>query len=134
MFSNYILDRVALERDPNLIKMHFDPGAQVSVFETPEGKLAFDLITSRVGLALLVGAVCSAPSRPPVVAIEPLLVEKLGNSVFEDGMKRLVGRIVRFTLEHVGARYGERGIKVSSSVESNFKSGSTYLLPNAVNF
>lgn len=129
MIAHFFLDHVALERDPNLFELQFEPGIHRSVFETRLGQQAFELITSRVGVALLVGAICSAPSRPPIVAIEHLLAHRLGDEAFSDPMKQLIGRIVRYVIEHIGGEYQTRGVKISEELPSRFKKGSTYTFP-----
>lgn len=126
MLPNYTPDRVALERDPNLVDMAFDPGSHISAFETGEGQRVFDLLTSRIGVAIQVGAVLAAKSRPPVVGIEPLLYSQIGDAAFTDPMKRLTGRITRYVIEHVGGQYGSRGVNVTKELGSHYKSGSTY--------
>lgn len=126
MLKNYALDARALERDPNLSDLHFEPGTHVPAFKQDVGQRIYDLTTSRFGVAALIGAVASAPSRPPVVALEPLLVSEIGPEAFTDEMKKLTGRIVRFVIEHIGGRWVRRGIKVSRG--SRYKSGSTYAL------
>ena len=126
MLPQYSLDRIALERDPNLTDLAFDAGAHSAAFESEAGQKVYSLLSSRVGVALLVGAVCSAKSRPPVVGIEPLLVAEVGDAAFSDPMKRLTGRIVRYIIEHLGGEYGSRGVRVTEDLGSNYKSGSTY--------
>ncbi len=126
MFSHYTPDAVALERDPNLADFAFDAGSHASAYESETGQAIFKLLTSRVGVAMLIGAVCSAKSRPPVVGLEPLLVSEIGEAAFNDSMKRLTGRIVRYVVEHLGGRYGSRGVKVTEDLNSHYKSGSTY--------
>jgi len=126
MLKNYALDARALERDPNLTDLHFEPGTHAPAFSQETGRKIYDLASSRFGVALLIGAVTSAPSRPPVVALEPLLLSEIGPAAFTDEMKKLTGRIVRFVIEHIGGRWERRGIKVSRN--SRYKSGSVYSL------
>lgn len=126
MLTNYNPDRIALERDPNLVDLVFDAGSHSTAFETVVGQRIFDLLTSRLGVAMLIGAVCSAQSRPPVVGTEPLLASQIGEDAFTDPMKRLTGRIVRYIIEHIGGAYQSRGVKVTEDLGSHYKSGSTY--------
>ncbi|WP_240956924.1 hypothetical protein [Pseudopontixanthobacter vadosimaris] len=134
MLSNYIPDHIALQRDPNLSNFdsQFDAGAHSRAFESEVGQQIYDLLTSRIGVAMLVGAVCSASSRPPVAGIEPLLSSQIGDAAFEDAMKRLTGRIVRYIIEHVGGRYETRGVKVTKTLNSHYASGSTYSFPTNI--
>ena len=132
MIANYAFDATNLSRDPNLENLAFEAGSHSSAFETETGAAIFNLLTSRVGLAMLLGAVASAPSRPPVVGIEPLLFSEVGEKAFTDVMKRLTGRIVRYIIEHVGGKYEGRGIKVTKALNSHYSSGSTYSLPVTV--
>ena len=132
MLPQFTPDQVALERDPNLSNFLFDAGSHSTAFESEIGQAVFALLTSRLGVAMLIGAVCSAKSRPPVVAIEPLLASRLGASAFTDPMKRLTGRIVRYIIEHVGGEYGSRGVRVTEDLGSHYKSGSTYSFEDAL--
>lgn len=132
MLPNFKLDPVALEQDPNLADLAFDPGPQSTVFHTNIGQQIFALLSSRIGVAMLIGAVASAPSRPPVVGVEPLLNAQLGDAAFEDNYKRLIGRITRFILEHVGMEHDTRGVKVAKNLPSHFSSGSTYKFRQSV--
>ena len=126
MLPHFSPDRVALERDPNLADLVFEAGSHSTAFESEVGQRIFELLTSRLGVAMLIGAVCSAQSRPPVVGIEPLLASEIGDAAFEDPMKRLTGRIVRYIVEYIGGKYGSRGVKVTEDLGSHYKSGSTY--------
>lgn len=132
MLKNYTPDRVSLDRDPNLADLKFDAGSHTPAFESETGQHIYRLLTSRIGVAMLIGAVCSASSRPPVVGIEPLLVSQIGEEAFEDEMKRLTGRIVRYIIEHIGGRYETRGVKVTKALNSHYSSGSTYSFPTSV--
>ncbi|MEC3950823.1 hypothetical protein [Sphingobium sp. HWE2-09] len=132
MFARFTMDSVALQRDPNLADMPFQAGSHSPAFESETGQRIFDLLTSRIGVAMLIGAVCSASSRPPVVGIEPLLASQIGEPAFEDAMKRLTGRIVRYIIEHIGGKYETRGVKVTQALASHYSSGSTYSFPAEV--
>jgi hypothetical protein len=132
MLPRFFPDRIALERDPSLAALVFDAGSHSTAFQTEVGQRIFDLLTSRLGVAMLIGAVCSAQSRPPVVGIEPLLASQIGEAAFTDPMKRLTGRIVRYIVEHVGGSYGSRGVKVTEELGSHYKSGSTYSFPASI--
>ena len=132
MLAHFSVDLIALQRDPNLADMQFAPGSHAPAFQSETGQHIYDLLTSRIGVAMLVGAVCSASSRPPVVGTEPLLASQIGEPAFEDAMKRLTGRIVRYVIEHLGGKYETRGVKVTQTLHSHYASGSTYSFPNAV--
>lgn len=132
MIANYAFDTTGLSRDPNLESLAFEAGSHSSAYETETGAAIYSLLTSRIGLAMLIGAVASAPSRPPVVGIEPLLASEVGEAAFTDEMKRLTGRIVRYIVEHIGGKYEGRGIKVTKALNSHYSSGSTYSLPVTV--
>ncbi len=124
MFANFNPDESSLAPDPNLAGLEFHPGSHAQAFKGPVGQHVYMLITSRFGVAAIIGAVVSAPSRPPVVALEPLLLSEIGEAAFTDEMKKLTGRIVRFVVEYLGGRWVRRGIKVS--VNSRYRSGSVY--------
>lgn len=132
MICNLVLDTTSLSTDPSLENLNFDAGSHNSAFETETGTAIYNALTSRAGVAMLVGAVASAPSRPPVVGIEPLLVSEIGEAAFSDEMKRLTGRIVRYIIEHIGGNYESRGIKVTKALGSHYRSGSTYSFPASV--
>lgn len=132
MLTYFSPDSIALEREPNLANMKFNANSLSSAYESEIGQRIFSLLTSRLGAAMLIGAVCSAPSRPAVVGTEPLLASQIGEAAFEDDMKRLTGRIVRYIIEHFGGHYGSRGVKVSEKLESHYKSGSTYSFSNNI--
>ena len=134
MLPHFTPDQIALERDPNLVDFEFNAGSHSSAYESEVGQRVFNLLTSRLGLAMLIGAVCSAQSRPPVVGIEPLLASQIGDAAFEDPMKRLTGRIVRYIIEHIGGNYGSRGVKVTKELESHYKSGSTYYFETQIRY
>ncbi len=132
MFARFAVDSIALQRDPNLVDLHFEAGAHSPAFESDTGQRVYDLLTSRIGVAMLLGAVCSASSRPPVVGTEPLLASQIGEAAFQDAIKRLTGRIVRYIIEHLGGTYETRGVKVTQALNSHYSSGSTYSFPAKV--
>ena len=132
MLPNYHLDAIALQSDANLSSLNFDAGQFSAEFETEVGQEIYGLLTSRIGVALLLGAVFSAESRPPVLAIEPLLSSQVGSGAFDDGMKRLTGRIIRYVIQHLGGDYGQRGVKVPEGLGSHYKSGSTYSFASSI--
>lgn len=124
MPNNYQPDRIGLSRDPNLINFVFDPGSHTTAHNTPVGQGIFELLTSRLGVAVLMGAVIAAPSRPPVIATEPFVLRQVGAAGFTDEMKKYTGRLVRYVIEHLGGRWVRRGVKVT--VTSAYGSGSIY--------
>jgi hypothetical protein len=127
MFHWLLVDEVALSRDPNLADFDFDPGAHQPAFESYIGKKIFDVATCRMAVAALLGSVIAAPSRPPVVAIEPLLERFVGPEAFSDEMKKYTGRLVRRVVESMGGHWVRRGVK--TNVASHYGSGSIYRFP-----
>lgn len=126
MIDAFDYDAHALERDPNLVTLSFDAGLHEGAFNTAVGQQIYHLVTSRFAIAAMIGALVVAPSRPPVVAVEPLLFQQIGSEAFSDEMKKLTGRIVRFAIEHIGGRWERRGVKVTT--RSRYRSGSVYSL------
>jgi hypothetical protein len=124
MLQTYILDTTALQFDPNLSDLVFTPSSHAPAHDSEIGKAIYGFLTSRVGVAVLVGAVIAAPSRPPVIATEPFVHRLVGDAAFTDDMKKYTGRIVRFIIEHLGGRWVRRGVKVT--VPSRYGSGSIY--------
>lgn len=124
MPNNYRPDRISLSRDPNLDGFTFDPGSHGNAYGTPIGQGIYELLTSRLGVAVLMGAVIAAPSRPPVIATEPFVLQHVGSAGFTDEMKKYTGRLVRYIVEHLGGRWVRRGVKVT--VVSEYGSGSIY--------
>ncbi|WP_189553064.1 hypothetical protein [Mesorhizobium sp. M8A.F.Ca.ET.021.01.1.1] len=124
MPNNYRPDQISLSRDPNLNNFVFDPGSHANAHNTSIGQGIFELLTSRLGVAVLMGAVIAAPSRPPVIATEPFVLRHVGTAGFTDEMKKYAGRLVRWIIEHLGGRWVRRGVKVT--VTSAYGSGSIY--------
>lgn len=126
MSKKLIIDAVALQQDPNVKGMVFNPGSHQKAFESPVGQEIYKAATSRFGVTALIGAITSAPSRPPVVALELLIFRLVGEDGFTDEMKKMTGRLVRFVVEHLGGRWVRRGVK--TTVSSRYSSGSIYSL------
>ena len=124
MLTDYILDDTALQPDPNLEGMTFSAGSHGPAFASETGQEIYRLLISRFGVAVLVGAIVSAPSRPPVIATEPWVHRLVGDAAFTDEMKQLTGKLVRAIVEHIGGRWVRKGQKVT--VESRYSSGSIY--------
>ncbi|RWB65421.1 hypothetical protein [Mesorhizobium sp.] len=124
MPNNYQPDQISLSGDPNLNNFIFDPGSHSNAHNTPIGRGIYELLTSRLGVAVLMGAVIAAPSRPPVIATEPFVLRHVGTAGFTDEMKKYTGRLVRYIIEHLGGRWVRRGVKVT--VASAYGSGSIY--------
>lgn len=124
MLHNFQLDDLALQPDPNLDGMVFSPGSHTSAFTSEAGQEIYRLLTSRFGVALLIGAIVSAPSRPPVIATEPWVHRLVGDAGFSDEMKQYTGRLVRVIVEHIGGHWVRKGTKVT--VDSRYSSGSIY--------
>lgn len=122
--KTYRIDSVSQRRDPNLSDFYFYPGSHIGAFESPTGQAIHDFLTSRLGVAVLMGAVIAAPSRPPVIATEPFIAMLVGDDAFTDEMKKYTGRIVRQIIEHLGGAFVRRGVKVT--VASRYGSGSIY--------
>jgi len=124
MPNHYVPDAVALQRDPNLSAFTFDPGAHQAAFESNTGQAIFNCVCSRAGVAALVGAIGAASSRPPVVGLEHILFQIVGEAAFANEQKKLTGRIVRYIVEHLGGRWVRSRVKVN--VASRYYSGSIY--------
>ena len=122
----YVLDKTAREPDFNLVGMPFTPNSHAPAHDSATGQQIYGFLTSRIGVALLIGSVIAAPSRPPVIATEPFLAKIIGEDAFTDEMKKYTGRVVRFIIEHLGGAWVRRGVKVT--VESRYGSGSIYTL------
>lgn len=122
--KTYLLDATSLQTDPNLVDMAFTPSSHAPAHESQTGQAIYDFLTSRLGVAVLMGAVIAAPSRPPVIATEPFIAKLVGEAAFTDDMKKYTGRVVRFIIEHIGGAWVRRGVKVT--VASRYGSGSIY--------
>ena len=122
--NSYLLDATSLQTDPNMIDLFFYPGSHTAAHESETGKAIHDFLTSRLGVAVLMGAVIAAPSRPPVIATEPFIAKLVGDVGFTDEMKKYTGRVVRQIIEHLGGKWVRRGVKVT--VASRYGSGSIY--------
>ena len=62
--KTYLLDATSLRTDPNMGNLDFTPSSHAP-HESETGKAIYGFLTSRLGVALLMGAVIAAPSRPP---------------------------------------------------------------------
>ncbi|MFZ3583569.1 hypothetical protein ACOI1H_15550 [Loktanella sp. DJP18] len=124
MLTDYTLDNTALQPDPNLTGMTFSAGSHGGAFSSETGQEIYRLLTSRFGVAVLIGAIVSAPSRPPVIATEPWVHRMVGDAGFTDEMKQYTGKLVRVIVEHIGGRWLRKGQKVT--VDSRYSSGSIY--------
>lgn len=122
--KTYTIDSVSLQSDPNMSDLFFYPGSHTAAHESETGQAIHDFLTSRLGVAVLMGAVIAAPSRPPVIATEPFLAKLVGDAAFTDEMKKYTGRVVRQIIEHLGGQFVRRGVKVT--VPSRYGSGSIY--------
>lgn len=124
--AEYIIDAVVLEPDPTMARFSFYPRSHVSAHESETGQAIYRFLTSRLGLAVLIGAVLAAPSRPPAVAAEPFLAELIGEDAFSDAMKKYTGRLIRQIVEHFGGTHVRRSVK--TTVPSRYAGGSIYSL------
>ena len=122
----YMMDNTALEEDPNFSFMYgglyFSSSDAAYASET--GTLIRNFLTSRMGVALLMGAIIAAPSRPPIVAAEPFIAMLAGEGAFTDEMKKYTGKLLRAIVEKFGGRWVRRGVKVT--VPSRYGTGSIY--------
>lgn len=115
-----------LSRDPNLIGFEPDYGNFANV-GSPEFRAQITaVLTSAEAVNRIIGSVSAAPSRPPVVAIEQLLVDHGGETAFDKEPKKMVGRLIRQIVEHLGGQFVRRGVPIN--VASRFKKGSIYKL------
>ncbi len=115
-----------LSRDPNLIGFEPDYGNFANV-GSPEFRAQITaVLTSAEAVNRIIGSVSAAPSRPPVAAIEQLLVDHGGETAFDKEPKKMVGRLIRQIIEHLGGQFVRRGVPVT--VASRFKKGSIYKL------
>lgn len=113
-----------LARDPNLEGFTPDFGNFANV-GTPEFRAQIALIlTSVEAVNRIIGAVSAAPTRPPVAAIEQLLADHGGETAFDKEPKKMVGRLIRQIVEHLGGSFVRRGVPIN--VASRFKKGSIY--------
>lgn len=124
--GSFVLDQAAQGSDPNVVSLFFYPRSHAAADASATGQAIHDFIVSRTGTALLVGAVLAAPSRPPVVALEPFLVALLGDAAFTDEMKKYTGRLIRQVIEHLGGSFVRRSVRIT--VPSRYGSGSIYSL------
>lgn len=122
--KDYLLDATSLEIDPNMLNLFFHAGSHTAAHESETGQAILSFLTSRMGVAVLMGAVIAAPSRPPVIATEPFIAKLAGEEAFTDEMKKYAGRVVRQIIEHIGGKWVRRGVKVT--VASRYGSGSIY--------
>jgi len=126
MTNTYKLDSISRQRDPNMTEMDtiFTAGSHTPAHESETGQAIYEFLLSRMGVAVLMGAVIAAPSRPPVIATEPFLEALVGEPAFTDEMKKYTGRLVRFIVEQLGGAWVRRGVK--TTVDSRYGSGSIY--------
>jgi hypothetical protein len=124
IMKKYALDTVSRQRDPNLRGLIFDHGSFTSLAATATGQAIESILTSRAAVAALVGAISAAPSRPPQPAVEQFLADDAGNAAFENETKKMIGRMIRQIVEHLGGRWVRRGVPVT--VKSSFSKGSIY--------
>ena len=124
----YVIDEVARQPDPNMANFGFYPYSQVSAHEAQAGQAIHDFLTSRLGVAVLIGSVLAAPTRPPIVAAEPFLAALVGDAAFTVEMKKYTGRVIRQIVEHLGGTFVRRAVKVT--VSSRYGSGSIYSFDN----
>jgi hypothetical protein len=118
----FIIDRPMCELHPNMPKY-----PMLWHWQTHEGDvrpMIDAVLTSRLGVSLIAGAILAAPSRPPIVALEPFLAELVGDKAFSVEMKKYTGRLLKQVIEHLGGTFVRRAVKVT--VPSRYRSGSIY--------
>ena len=121
----YMLDKTSLEEDPAFFSWSSRSWASsIKVYESETGTLIRDFLTSRMGVAVLMGAIIAAPSRPPIVAAEPFIAILAGDAAFTDEMKKYTGKLLREIIENLGGRWVRRAVKVT--VPSRYGTGSIY--------
>lgn len=121
----HVLDKTSLEEDPAFVGWCSRCWASnIKIYESETGTLIRDFLTSRTGVAILVGAIIAAPSRPPIVAAEPFIAMLAGDGAFTDEMKKYTGKLLREIIEDLGGRWVRRGVKVT--VPSRYGTGSIY--------
>ena len=113
-----------LARDPNLAGFEPDYGNFANV-GSPEFRTQITaILTSVEAVNRIIGSVSAAPTRPPVAAIEQLLADHGGDTAFDKEPKKMVGRLIRQIVEHLGGQFVRRGVPIN--VASRFKKGSIY--------
>ncbi|EKU75851.1 hypothetical protein [Sphingobium yanoikuyae] len=122
--KRFVLDERSQALDLNMVNFFFYPMSSAKAHDSPAGQIIHDFLTSRLGVALLIGAVLAAPSRPPIVAAEPFLAMLAGDRAFTDEMKKYTGRVVGQIIGHLGGVFVRRGVKIT--VPSRYGSGSIY--------
>jgi hypothetical protein len=121
----YLLDATSLQIDPNMVDMPFTAHSHAPAHASETGQAIYSFLTSRMGVAVLMGSIIAAPSRPPVIATEPFIAKLVGDAAFTDDMKKYTGRVVRFIVEQIGGEHVRRGVKVTVP-SSRYGSGSIY--------
>ena len=113
-----------LARDPNLAGFEPDYGNFANV-GSPEFRTQItSILTSVEAVNRIIGSVSAAPTRPPVAAIEQLRADHGGDTAFDKEPKKMVGRLIRQIVEHLGGQFVRRGVPLN--VASRFKKGSIY--------
>lgn len=113
-----------LTRDPNLAGFEPDYGNFANVGSPEFRSHITAVLTSVEAVNRIIGSVSAAPTRPPVTAIEQLLVDHGGETAFDKEQKKMVGRLIRQIIEHLGGQFVRRGVPLN--VASRFKKGSIY--------
>jgi hypothetical protein len=121
---NYLYHPAVMQPDPNLSDFVPDVGSFKELAGTEKGRAIINVLISIAGVNRIVGSVASAPSRPPVVAVEHALTYQIGCDAFDDETKRFIGRMIRKIVEHLGGRWVRSGVKIT--VQSTFSKGSIY--------
>ena len=122
----YVIDKSLYQRDTNLLNFRPDNGNFEAEALSVTGKQIVEVLTSRIGVLMLLGSLASAPSRPPIGAIEPLIILNVAGDAFTDRMKQFTGRMLRQVVEHLGGSYVRKGVPVT--IASNYSRSAIYRL------
>ena len=121
---NYIPDEASLELDPSLSAFTLDPKSFLKISETAAGQQILAFLTSRFGVALIIGSVSAAPKKPPVLATEEWIYRLVGAEAFDDEAKQFTGLVMRQVVEALGGDFVRNGQKCTEG--SRYKKGSIY--------
>ena len=123
---SYTIDASLYLKDLNLRTFEPDNGNFEVEASSETGKKVLEVLTSRIGVLMLLGSLASAPSRPPIGAIEPLIVLNVEGDAFHDRMKQFTGRMLRQVVEHLGGSFVRKGVPLT--IASNYRRSAIYKL------
>jgi hypothetical protein len=101
-------------------------GPSLGFSRSPLGQLVTGVVLSHDAMAAVMGAIYSAPSRPPLPALDPYLLQHIGLNALEDAPKILAGRVLRQAIEFLGGQHIRTDVRIT--VMSIFAYGSIYRL------